>query len=355
MKIASSDLLFATSHSTVTQHTVKETLKLWVGDQRPDFEGRSGPGANTPRPHGDVVNLSTQGKATAEATRSDKAAEVDPEKELEKNPKTQLIRLMIEALTGKKIKLVHVENSDTKSPSTPGQAQPSTQNPGQRAGYGVEYDRHETYDEAENTSFSAQGIIQTADGKQIQFDLNLNMSREFHQEQNVSLRLGDAQKKDPLVINFGGTAAQLTDTKFTFDIDSDGKADQISFVGAGSGFLTLDANGDGTVNNGSELFGTQTGNGFAELARYDQDRNGWIDENDAVYSQLKVWTKDAQGNDSLTSLKDQGIGAISLGQAVTPFDVKDQQNSLQGQVKSTGVYVNENGTVGTVQQVDLAV
>ncbi len=167
--------------------------------------------------------------------------------------------------------------------------------------------------------------------------------------------LGDAVKKDPLVINFGGTAAQLTDAKFSFDLNADGKAEQISFVGAGSGFLALDKNGDGKIGNGGELFGPASGNGFQELAAYDQDKNGWIDENDAVYQKLQVWIKDAKGNDTLGALAQKNVGALYLGNIGTPFDIKNSQNQLDGQIKSSGVYLKEDGGAGTMQQIDLTI
>ena len=52
--------------------------------------------------------------------------------------------------------------------------------------------------------------------------------------------------------------------KTDFDVDSDGQADKGVDAAAGSGFLALDKNSDGKVNNGSELFGAQSGNGFAD-------------------------------------------------------------------------------------------
>ena len=58
----------------------------------------------------------------------------------------------------------------------------------------------------------------------------------------------------------------VSDMKFKFDIDSDGKVDEISFVGKSSGFLALDKNEDGKINDGSELFGTKSGDGFSDLA-----------------------------------------------------------------------------------------
>lgn len=50
------------------------------------------------------------------------------------------------------------------------------------------------------------------------------------------------------------------------------------------------------VNNGSELFGPTNGNGFQELAEYDKDGNGWIDENDEIFGSLKIWAEDFRGD-----------------------------------------------------------
>ena len=159
-------------------------------------------------------------------------------------------------------------------------------------GWGVEYEFHEAHYEKQNMSFAAQGTVKTSDGREINFNVQLNMSREFASRTDISLRAGDAVKVDPLVINFGGGVPNLTDKKFSFDLDNDGSSEQISFVTQGSGFLALDLNNDGTINNGSELFGPQSGNGFSELAEYDGDGNGWIDENDDIYDKLRIWTKD---------------------------------------------------------------
>jgi hypothetical protein len=89
------------------------------------------------------------------------------------------------------------------------------------------------------------------------------------------------------------------------------------------------------------------------LSVYDQDKNGWIDENDAVFNQLKLWSKDSQGNDSLAGLKTRGIGALYLGATTSPFELKTSSNSSLGTIKSSGLYLNENGSAGTLQQVDL--
>jgi hypothetical protein len=180
------------------------------------------------------------------------------------------------------------------------------------------------------------------------------MARSFSSSASISLRAGDALL-DPLVINFNGPAAMLTDQKFSFDLNADGNNEAMPFVQGGSGILAFDRNGDGRVNNGSELFGPLTGNGFAELSKYDADGNGWIDEKDEVYQQLSIWTKATDGTDILMGLKASGVGAIFTGYADTSFALKDDANNLRGQIRRTGLYLNETGKAGSIQQLDVAV
>ena len=212
----------------------------------------------------------------------------------------------------------------------------------------------QTYREQEVLNFNAQGSVTTADGKTLRFNLNANMARSFessvYHEQSKGLVL-----TDPLVVNFGGAPAELTLDKVAFDLDSDGQQEQISFLESGSGFLALDKNQDGQINNGQELFGTQSGNGFKDLAEYDSDQNSWIDENDAIFSQLQVWHKDSNGLEHLTGLLELNIGAIYLPNEETQFSIKDSQNNLLGQVVKSGLFIGEDQKVGSVQQIDLVI
>ncbi|AWB10764.1 hypothetical protein TDSAC_1424 [Thermodesulfobium acidiphilum] len=114
------------------------------------------------------------------------------------------------------------------------------------------------------------------------------------------------------MINFQNNTIAFSDKTYSFDLNSDGKPVQISFPMNGSGFLAMDKNNDGVINNGSELFGLNTGNAFNELSAYDSDHNGFIYEGDPVYNKLIVLTKDSSGNDQIYSLKDMNIRAISL-------------------------------------------
>ena len=211
------------------------------------------------------------------------------------------------------------------------------------------------YTEAESTTFATSGIVRTVDGRDINFNMEVSMSRAFTASIN-SLEVESYIKTDPLMINLDTDIGSVSDQKFFFDLDADGKEDEISFAGKGSGFLALDRNGDGKINDGSELFGTKSGDGFKDLAAYDEDGNGWIDENDAIFSQLKIWTKDEDGKDKLISLKDADVGAIYLGNADTQFSLKDEDHKLNGEIKKTGIYLHESsGEVGTVNHVDLTV
>lgn len=350
MKIEQSNIQLNAQQTSIKQHSVQESLNFWVGNRRPDSLGAQTQTAFNPT-LADRVTLSAEGKAASETQQ----AEIDPDKALEHEPRYQIIKRMIEALTGKEIRLNRLEAFEAKRSIEPGAAPSAAPTADRPAGFGLEYERRETYYEAEHSAFSAKGLIKTTDGKEIAFDLNLVMSRKYYEENSVSLRMGDAVMKDPLVINFEAEAAKLTDIKFSFDLTSNGNAEQISFVGHGSGFLALDRNSDGIINNGSELFGPATGNGFAELAAHDLDGNQWIDENDAVYEQLRIWTKDSKGNDKLHTLAEKNIGAIYLGNTETSFELKNAQNRLDGRVLTSSIFLSETGRIGTVQQIDLAV
>lgn len=217
----------------------------------------------------------------------------------------------------------------------------------------VHYNRQFLFEEAESTSFQTQGTVQTADGREISFHLNLNMSRSFMQYYEEDVQFLQVSMCDPLVINLDGNVAEVSDQTFYFDLDCDGVEDEISRLIQGSGFLALDRNGDGFINDGSELFGTQTGNGFADLARYDDDGNGFIDEGDAIFDKLKIWMMNENGEPQLYSLKEKGVGAIGLMNVNTDFTLTGAENQTNAAIRKTGFFLFEDGGAGTIQHVDL--
>ncbi|MED9903064.1 MAG: hypothetical protein UFG06_02650 [Lachnospiraceae bacterium] len=211
------------------------------------------------------------------------------------------------------------------------------------------------FTEKEVTSFSTAGMVETADGRSISFNVNLEMSREF----TSTFGMEYTRKVfcvDPLVINLEGSPAGFSDQTFFFDLNQDGKKEKLAQLSSGSGMLALDKNKDGSINDGGELFGTKSGDGFKDLAAYDEDGNGWIDESDNVFKDLKIWTRDADGKERLLAIGEAGVGAIYLGKAATEFSLKQQEtNKTQGIIRSTGIFLKENGEAGTIQHVDMVI
>lgn len=209
-------------------------------------------------------------------------------------------------------------------------------------------------EETQNTTFVGKGNVVTSDGRNLDFNITVEMTSRF--TESVELGTISQYKRiltDPLVINLDMLPTQISDKHFLFDLNCDGNLTEISQLSSSSGFLALDKNGDGIINDGSELFGTKSGNGFADLAEYDLDGNGWIDELDDIYSHLRVWVKDDEGKDKLLTLKDANVGAINLGNAKTDFEVKEITGETMAMIRSSGIYLTEDGDVKTVQQVDL--
>lgn len=211
----------------------------------------------------------------------------------------------------------------------------------------------ERIEEHERTQVEGGGVIKTADGKSIDFKVNVDMCRDYSCERDYQ-ETGKMALHDPLVINFDGKATELKSDRYDFDLDADGKVEKVPGLGKGSAYLVLDSNGNGKVDNGSELFGTGTGNGFADLAKLDKDGNGWLDEADPDFAKLKLW-QGGKDDKELVGLKDKGIGALWLGSTGSDFSLKDKANNLLGEIRATGLYLAEDGHTGTIQQVDLAV
>ena len=349
MKIELSNIQFNTSHRASQRTEVRESLRAWIGDEPPPAER----GENAPS----MVAISAAARMAAAAApppgppaASEAQAVADAIENAENDPVYYFIKLVVEMMTGVKVKTVSDDDMPSDSPQPAEHAEPPP-----RAGFGIAYDRHEVREETEHTTFHAEARVRTADGKEISLTLDLDMFRSYREESSISLRAGDAVRKDPLVINFGGTAAQLQNRRFSFDLDADGKTEQVPLLAGNRGYLALDRNGNGKIDSGKELFGPASGDGFAELAEFDSDGNGWIDDNDPIFAQLRVWMQDDKGGGTLNTAKAHGVGAIYLGRAETPFDLKDGANQELGVVRSSGIYLAENGGAGSVQQIDLMV
>ncbi|MCB9783681.1 MAG: hypothetical protein H6751_12020 [Candidatus Omnitrophica bacterium] len=153
--------------------------------------------------------------------------------------------------------------------------------------------------------------------------LNISLDLSFESTRiEVNRKSGEQiEQKDPIVLDLDGDGVELTSVQdgVEFDLDNDGQAERTATATGGDGFLALDRNGNGTIDNGGELFGDQNGaaNGFEELRKFDSNRDGVIDSRDTIFDQLQVFVDSNRDGLSqsgeLRSLSDLGIASINLG------------------------------------------
>lgn len=334
MKISESSLALQATSFRASRIEVAENLSAWGGQ-----------GATVER-GGRALPEVRVSEAAREALQADESAAVGASAEdAPLDPELELVRAIVEMLTGRSIRVLSSEDIQADAaPEAPG---------GDRAEFGIEYSRSETVEHYEAASFEAAGRVRTADGRELSFSLSLSMERYESETRSFRLQAGSAPAKDPLVVNFAADAASLRSQRFSFDLLGNGQEVDMPLLGEGSGFLVLDALDSGRVESGQQLFGPASGDGFADLAAYDSDANGWIDEADPVFSRLGVWTPDAAGGGAVRSLIAAGVGALGLDRVATPFALKD--GAELGAVRSSGVYLREAGGAGTLQQVDVVV
>lgn len=379
MKINTADMALAARHEAWQARETETRMSAWV-------DPRQGPGGSRPGIAVEIVErsrveLSSAGRSLLMSSQSGGRPQIaaqdagpeprtapeavscdaaEPVTETELPSKLRLLKDLVEAMTGRKLLVFSSAALSAQAPAEPSAPPPASDTAGgdgaapQRAGWGIEFDHREVSERYERSDFSASGRVSLEDGRELNFDFMLSMEHYEREETNVSIRAGDQRVKDPLILNLDKTAPTATGETIRFDLIAGGDEEGLPLL-RGAAYLALDGNGNGRIDSGKELFGPQTDDGFAELARLDQDRNGWIDESDAAFAQLRLWRPDANGVGSLQTLADAGVGALYLGKVDTPFTLRTGDGGIAGAVRSSGVFLKENGEPGALQQIDVAV
>ena len=173
-------------------------------------------------------------------------------------------------------------------------------------------------------------------------------------EFNIQIQRGSqAQKKvDPLVLDLDGDGVETSgiEAGVFFDIEANGEIALVSFVQGEDVLVALDRNGNGVIDDGSELFGTQHGakNGFEELKKFDDNYDGVINEQDAVFFQLGGLQRSAAGLE-FVSLSRLGVREIS-----TVYREQSEALPTGDEILQAGAFRYSNGALGRAFDVGLS-
>ena len=143
---------------------------------------------------------------------------------------------------------------------------------------------------------------------------------------------------DPLIFDLDGNGISLLSVNdgVMFDIDNDGDLNKTAWVDRNDGMLAFDENGNGRIDNQSELFGNIENAAYKHLSEYDSNQDSVMNKDDRIWRLLKMWIdKDTDGRTDrgeLLSLGSLGIIEIDLN-----YDTVDEINN-GSQVTGRGTF-----------------
>src|SRR6266568_3510473 len=170
--------------------------------------------------------------------------------------------------------------------------------------------------------------------------------------------------RSPIILDLNGDGVRTISESEgpNFDLDGNRFAEQTGWVSKDDGLLVWDRNGNGEIDDGSELFGnyTQLGsgsnaaNGFAALADLDSNHDGRVDASDAAFADLRVW-KDGNSDGfvsdgELLSLTDAGVQSLGVN-----FSEQNTIDAQGNQHLQAGQYIGTDGLAHAMDDVWFAV
>ena len=166
--------------------------------------------------------------------------------------------------------------------------------------------------------------------------------------------------RSPLVVDMDGDGVETVTAEggVYFDHDANGFKENSGWVGQDDGILVRDINGNGIIDNGTELFGNNSVlssgekavNGFEALKDLDDNNDGIFDHNDKAWNEVKIWQdKNFNGlsdEGELLTLEQAGIAGINLD-----YDNQENVDENGNAHKQTGTFIKTDGTNGTITDV----
>jgi trimeric autotransporter adhesin len=166
--------------------------------------------------------------------------------------------------------------------------------------------------------------------------------------------------KSPIILDLNNNGILTTDQNSGayFDHDHNGFAEQTGWINNQDGLLIRDLNNNSTIDNGGELFGSETllqngqkaANGYLALAELDSNQDKIINAQDAAFNTLKIWqdlNSDGKSTaNELFTLADKNIQSISTHYT----DV--QQTDANGNItKQISTFTKTDGTTGATADI----
>ena len=171
-------------------------------------------------------------------------------------------------------------------------------------------------------------------------------------------------QSSPLVVDLDGDGIETlgSGVGIYFDHDNNGFSEDTGWVGKDDGLLVRDINGNGQIDNGTELFGNNTllsngekaKNGFEALKELDSNNDNVFDQNDAAWNEVKVW-KDGNSNGvvddgELLTMEQAGITGVDLNYVDHNYrgDHSDEHGNT---CKQEGTFTKTDGSTGQISDI----
>ena len=171
-------------------------------------------------------------------------------------------------------------------------------------------------------------------------------------------------QSSPLVVDLDGDGIETlgSGVGIYFDHDNNGFSEDTGWVGKDDGLLVRDINGNGQIDNGTELFGNNTllsngekaKNGFEALKELDSNNDNVFDQNDAAWNEVKVW-KDGNSNGivddgELLTMEQAGITGVDLN--YVDHNYRDDHSDEHGNTcKQESTFSKADGSTGQVSDI----